>query len=44
MLLENLEVLKNDFKNIIFLNIFNVSKYLPKTGVFSKLFYIYFLF
>ena len=29
---------KNDFKNIIFLNIFNVSKYLPKTGVFSKLF------
>ena len=28
---------KNDFKNIIFLNIFNVSKYLPKTGVFSKL-------
>ena len=29
---------KNDFKNIIFLNIFNLSKYLPKTGVFSKLF------
>ena len=29
---------RNDFKNIIFLNIFNVSKYLPKTGVFSKLF------
>ena len=31
-------IIKNDFKNIIFLNIFNVSKYLPKTGVFSKLF------
>ena len=29
---------KSEFKNIIFLNIFNVSKYLPKTGVFSKLF------
>ena len=29
---------KSEFKNIIFLNIFNVSKYLPKTGIFSKLF------
>lgn len=29
---------KNDFKNLIFLNIFNISKYLPKTGILSKLF------
>ena len=29
---------KDEFKNIIFLKIFNVSKYLPKTGIFSKLF------
>mgnify|MGYP000188643104 CR=1 FL=1 len=29
---------KSEFKNIIFLNIFNVSKYLLKTGIFSKLF------